>query len=310
MIRLTLICFLIISCATQDKTNEVSTVSISTEQGAQLKISKKSSTDYGPTREGGETTTNTDEGEVRNPIVELNAYSTLYSSLALIEYLKRCEKENIKISVIRASGFASLIAVLYAENQSVNHVEWKLFELIKKIDKHTALSEKWLLSIQKFLEKEFKQKRLHQLKTLVAIPEVIDRKLNLNTTGKITDSIMNSLSTTKKVSFLLRPGLFHKLEKEFGSDIKATIAFLPEKIGFKNLIDYELGVYASYLSFLEKNRDEFSSISTSDGRKYYIDELAPLSDMTSPFDSNIDQHVKSLKNQIKEWKEQNSTSSI
>lgn len=308
---LILILIFLTACATKDKSSEVATVSISNEEATKLEIDKQNSNDYGPTS-GRENLSNDEEKnkESREPVIQLNIYSSLYASLALVEYLKMSEKENIKFSIILANGFASLISVLYAQDQSVSRVEWKLFELIKKLDGKIPFSGEWLETIQIFLTKEFKQKKLHQLKTLVSLPEIKNNQLILNSTGLIVDAVMKSLSMTNKTSYILSPIAYNQNESGLNPDIRKNISFIPRQVGFKNLIDYEWGVYASYLSFLDKSSNNYTLITTQDESKYYIDELTPLSDMTSPFNAGIEQNILELKESIKQWKEENTTSSI
>lgn len=292
------------SCSLQKNSNSIDTISIEDSSGRDLSINSENNDDYGPSTL--EEDTQQTIGAKKKLIHSLTVYSTLYSSLGLVSLLAESDKRKINFSVIAANGFASLISVLYAKKKSSNYLEWKLFDLLKRLKGSAPYSKRWYSEIEKFLKSEFGNMQLQQLKVLVLIPESTNKGIKLSSTGLVVTKVMNSISLKNRRSFYQSPADFNYLLKEVGVDLNLPVAFLPEKSNFKYLSGYNWGIFTTYLSFLEQNNHLFRSVGTI--KEQVLDSIYPLTDISSIYSEAIEKTLNDYQLSIEEWKTQNSAS--
>ena len=292
-----------LSCTLQKKSGEYDTISIDNEDNRDLSIDPNQEGEYGPSGDG------EPFGEPKKSeslVHALSVYSTLYSSFALVELFSEAEKNNIKFSIIAANGMASLISVLYAKKKSSNYLEWKLFDLNKRLSGEIPFSSSWRKTIDDFLKEEFGNMQLQQLQALVLIPEKHKGVRSLRSTGSIRQTVMRSISLENKRSFYSSPFELRERMSKLGFDLDLSVAFMADKTQFKNLTGFQWGIFTTYLSFLEKNRHIFQSINAQD--EQLLDEIQPLSDIKTSFRESIQEAIKTYKDQISNRNSQNSTS--
>lgn len=279
------------------------TISIGDGKDKDLSIDSEGNNEYGPT--GGESNQALPNSE-KKIINSLTVYSTLYSSLGMVDLLAQAEKKKISFSLIAANGFASLISVLYAKEKSSNYLEWKLFDLLKRLKSKTPFTSDWEDTIRSFLKKEFGDMQLQQLKVLVLIPEKVGRDIKLSSSGNVVEKVMNSLSLKNKNSFYLSAKKIDVELASFGIDLNLSVAYLPNKPTFKLLTGYQWGLYTTYLSFIDRNNQLYRAI-TTDGDQV-VDEVSPLSDLKNSYFESINEVLDDYAKEIEQWKIENSTS--
>lgn len=280
------------------------TISIGETSDRDLSINSDSSDGYGPS-----TGEESDERiqESKKIVNALTVYSTLYSSLALVPLLKESESRKIPFSIITANGFASIVAVLYAKKKSSNYLEWKLFDLLKRLKDITPFSKRWESVIEKFLKAEFGAMQLQQLKVLVLIPENSKGEVKLSSTGSVVSKVMQTISLQNKRSYYQSPKDFTRKLDVIGMDLNLSVAFTSEKSNFKYLSGFKWGLYTTYLSFLDQNSHLYQAISTP--KEQILDAVSPLSDISSTYRVSIEKILNDYQLKIEDWKNQNSTSS-
>lgn len=291
------------SCSTNQKVPEVEIVTLKKENLNNLKIDTSIVINEAPQGVAVESST-----EELKAVKSLTIYSTLYSSLALVEFFKKSDKQKNKYEIITTNGFASIIAVLYAEKGSASLLEWKLFKLLKSIKGQKPFSKVWNRSIRNFLEKEFGERRLDSLTLKVGIPKIIEGEVELNTKGIIVTSVMDSLAMTSKNAFYLKPVYYRAPLNKLNVDIKYQISFVPTKFNFKNLEGYTWGIFTNYLSFIQDKPEDVLFISTE--QSLWIDSINPLSDIIHAYSNSIEDALNQFIEIEKEWVEENTTSSI
>ena len=296
--------FIFSACTLQKKSGDFDTISIGGEDERDLSIDPNQNGDYGPM---GEEDGNSSEAISSNNLVHgLSVYSTLYSSFALVELFAAAEKKKINFSIIAANGFASLISVLYAKKKSSNYLEWKLFDLNKRLKDSTPFSRSWESVIRDFLEEEFKDMQLQQLKALVVIPEKVNGVTILSSTGSVVEKVMKTLSLKNKGSFYLSPFDYTDKMKTLGLDMNLSVAFTADKTNFNTLSGFQWGLYTTYLSFIENNRHLFQSVNALDTQT--LDMIVPLSDVKTSYRKSINEVLQEYDQKIEDWNSQNSTS--
>jgi len=303
--RILIIYLLLTGCSAQKTSSEFETVSMNSGVDTELKISENQTETYGPDNQ------NANE-EIKaltekEPVISLSVYSSLYSSLALVDLFKRLEKEQLNISMIDANGFAAVVAALYAKEKSSNALEWKLFSLLKKIEGIKPYSKEWKEVVESFLEDEFKNMRLEQLKIFLKIPFLSNEKMILLKTGKITEVLLKNLDLNDNENYFKRPAIYKRDLMESASDLNFNIVFLPKDIKFKLIDGYSWGIFTNYLGFIMKHSDEITKIETD--RSLYLDELLPLSEINSAYSEGIKTTVEQFQAELKTWKEEITASS-
>lgn len=278
----------LVSCSHFKKSNGLDTISLSEGDSSSLSIEEQAESTYGPYYN--EEISKNKLNEKRIPVHSLNVYSTLYSTLGIVQLFKVAERNNIKFSVITANGFGSLISVIYAKKNSSNYLEWKLFDLLKRIKGLPPFQKKWNDQIRVFLNKEFGSLELQQLNTLVFIPKVVGKEVKLLSSGKVVERVMAALKLDAASNQYLKPAPFTNDFRSYSSDFHLSIAFTAQRSELKNLSGYEWGIYTNYLSFLNRNTHLYQGISTSNIQ--VLDEVIPLSDVANSYQDSIEKVIK------------------
>jgi hypothetical protein len=297
--------FILSSCARQSKVYEIGTVDLDSAKEQNLKIDKKTNTAYGPSsgaKHKNKQHTSTD----REPVVGLTLYSTLYNSLSIINLIKQLDSNDINLSMMSANGFGSLLISLYAKEKSISFLEWKLFELRKRLIGLVPFSRNWKKVLKIFLDKEFQEIQLHQMKMLVLIPTILDGELVLQRSGRVADKVYAAIDLSNKSNFIRNPRIYEQKMKEFSADIHLSyypLSIMPVLVKVEGL---NWGLYTKYLGYLVKNTDIIKNESTT---KTNIDELQPLSDIQKSFQGANKLLTEKLIDRINQWKQENTASS-
>ena len=290
-----------ISCATQSTRSDLDTVDVSSGTNNGLEINEKSSSGYGPTIEIDEESKTSKK--VREPIIAVVNFSTLYHSLGLVSELKKIESENIKVSVISAYGFGGVIAALYAKERSVSYVEWKLFSLTKKLSSYKIYSEEWTQELTLFLKEEFKDLKTNQLAIQLIVPTLSLGEVVYEQQARVASVLIDSLQMQRENSFFRSPQNFDlKLERDFSLDFIYKTAYLPVTPTITKLNSFQYGVYTSYLGRLLAQPEQFGLLKAP--VKQEIDEISLISELENLYEALIDERTQKLKTKIEKWKEE------
>lgn len=299
-----LILILLFSCSTAQKKEEIVNVEMSTDISANVEIDKTQNTSYGPSIE----TAPKIKTKPRSAVISLTLYTSMYQSLAFLDLIKKLEKNSINISMISSQGFGSVLAALYAKEKSTSYLEWKLFDLLKRLKGKKIYSKDWSQTINSFISAEFKGLKVNQLKILLLIPEFNGSSLVMNKSEKVSSVLKRAISLKEKSSFMTHPRLYHNDFTKMGADISLMLGFLPQFINFKNLDGYEWGVYTRYLGQVLKSENEVEILRTS--KKVELDSLQPLSDINELYSVDLDLYIQTIIERHKQWQEENTNSTI
>lgn len=302
--------FLLTSCTVDSnrKSNSIDSVDFSRKfHSPQLETGIEGEDVYGPV--AAQTSGNLiEENSQKTPILALDLSPALYQSFAYLKLFSELEKNKVNINIIISSGFSSIIAALYAKYKSANRLEWKTYALIRKIDEvDEVYSDKWFKTIKDFLDKEFGDLGLEQLKVLMAIPSYSaeDGKLELKYKGSVVNAIMASLNIqTSKESFLLKPSVdYFNKEKVFGVDKTFRVSAFPKRFRLKTHSGYVLGVYSKNAGFIHYKNENFHII---DSEKYlYLDKIPNISDLMSSVSAPSEEISLKILKSIEEWTNKN-----
>lgn len=296
-----LICLFSFSCQVRRAKNSDFAVVDLEQKYSKPQVTKINSDEnvYGPVSEN--TLTGEKEGEV-NPIVALDFAPALYNSLGYIELLSHLERKSIRPKVIITSGFSLLVASLYAKYQSTNRVNFKMFELMGKLQKTDGVfSKDWLDEVASFLEKEFKNSTIESLPTLVVIPKYEQNNLKIVYSGNIKENIMASLSLNKsRENFLIRPSINYRPEvKKLGIDFYYQFSALGDKVSFNRPSGFLLGVYSKIRGFSKYKPHGFEEINLNNNT---IDNIPNIVDLMRVAKSNSFMLSEKIITNIDEWK--------
>ena len=301
MILLVAIMLIFASCAQTPDLTDFDSVDLAREGQDHLRIDERNTAVYGPDAKP-EQMDIPEQSRIREPVVGLAHYSTMYHSQALIQSLRVMEEKSIKISVMTGYGFGGILAALYAKNKSVSYVEWKLFSLMKILKKNPIYSPGWLEKIRQFLNQEFQDKKANQLAILFAVPRYNKKgELILDYTDRIAKLLFSSLQMDQKGSFFTRPQPLKALMKNnLSADIVHTSAYLPERPQISQLADLEYGIQTMYLSKIMQEPDLFGLHSTP-GR-IAIDQLSQPSDIDFLYQDSEENQLEQLEQEINKWR--------
>lgn len=298
--KLIFLLLLIISCSTQKVTSDIETVSFQDNDQEKLKIKEQTIQDITNDNEA-------EKKEERVPEISLSIYSSLYSSLGFLNLFTEIEKENIEINQITANGLAAVIAAVYAQDKSVNTLEWKLFKLLKSLKGITPYTSKWRERVEDFCKEEFKNKKLQDLKLAVIIPVYEQGILSIAKEGSIVDVLINNLQIESDKNYFKKPSIFKRDLVNQVSDLNFNATFLPEEMKFKLIDGYSWGIFTNYFGFLLKNSNDIYAMKTS--TNLALDELLPLSDFKAAYAESAKIFVEKMSLEISNWKEEITASS-
>lgn len=299
-----LIFLVIFSCTTKQKVNDSFTETVSLEgttEAISVDVNKESVDTYGPTFHGEQQDLQKSTTE-RAPVVTLDFVPSLYASLSYITLFKELEKKKIYPNIMVANGFSLIIASLYGKYKNSNKLEWKVFALLRKLQGIKVYSSEWYDEIESFLNDEFGNTRIEQLKVLVVVPGSL-KKQKLVTTGKVSQVIMDSLSLTNSYAFINKPHFKYQSKvKELGSDLYFVVNSLPKKFNFKTPNGFVWGLYTR-ISGLYDNVDKNVLNIKSDIK--FLDTLPNLSDLLINTRSDVSQITDTISQEITEWVNKN-----
>ena len=294
----------LVSCTKQKKEYGLGTVSLDNSDAISLVINKNANTSYGPDVDLSDE--NSKEVAPREVILSLNLYSTLYQSVAVIDLLKRLEKEGINISILGGNGFASLLLALYAKEKSITYLEWKLFDLQKNLIDLIPYSPDWRSYLENFLQTEFGELRLSDLKTLLLIPIIKNDEVTFNDSAKVRKIVLESMTVENRKNILFSPEDFTMLFQKYSSDIHINMTYLSSNPKILKLDGFRWGVLTKYLGRL-KQIESNNILDSKD--QLYLDKLISVSDIQKSFEQSNKNFVEKLKLKLDEWSQKNSTSS-
>jgi hypothetical protein len=240
-----LILFLFISCTTKkiSKPETSSTVDLVTPEKSEVVI---------------DTVIDTTQ---ETPTVINKKYNFLllaggYDSYVLIDLLKFFEKKQIieEINEFYSCGIGSLILALYANSESFNQFEWKIFKFksILKSEKE-IFSNDWNKVLKQFIEGEFQNKKIENLNKKLAFIKIDEHanKIKIIRKGEIKKLLMNELDSrlNKKHQSLMWSKMFDlkRLDNQEGLNL-IVINTAPQKLNMKNPDGYIWGILSRKFS--------------------------------------------------------------
>lgn len=293
---------LFIGCSSQKITSEVETVTFQNDSNSELKIKDQTISDLKI-----DTQTSVEKAEQKEPSISMSIYSSFYSSLALVELLKRLEKSETKVKSFSVNGLAAVIVSLYGIDESTNTLEWKLFKLLKGLKGLTPYKADWRKKVLEFCQNEFKNKKFSDLKFKVQIPTNDAAGRGFISEGLLTKAIEENLQIESNKNYFKKPAIFKRDLVNDVSDIHFNLSFIPQNIQFKLVDGYSWGIFTNYFGFILKNEAEINTIKTD--ADINIDELLPLGDITTTYNKSIEDFVETIQNEVNTWKEEFTASS-
>ena len=287
---------------------DIETISLDenqTDRSKKVYIDKDSSIGYGPdVLENGE-----DEKAKgkRIPILSLHLMPALYGSYAYITLLKDLEKRDIKPKIIASSGFSTIIAALYAKKASTSYLEWKIYELTSKIKGKTPFTEDWLDIVDSFIDREFKNQNLSQMKSLLVIPKIKKGQVELIVSGKVAPLLKDNLRFNGSQHFFNSPELFSRKLEKIGADIIVNLSAFPRRLTSSSLGDFHWGVYTSYASKIMTLNEDIYHLEND--KFTFIDIIKPASTVNSLFKERSYEIGEKVEELYKAWQEEISSSS-
>lgn len=293
--------FALISCASGEKSSEIGSVDLDQVDQNRVAINKVETSEE-------KTEEVADEQKETAPKINLVLHSSIYHSYAVLNLLKKLDKEEFKFDSVVTHGFASIVMALYAKDLSISTLEWKLFDFHKRLKGKKAFSKKWKTEVYEFISKEFRRVKFSDLKQSLAILVIEDGKVKLRRMGNVLAALQLAIDIKGKNNFLSRPQIIDIELKKLNWDINFKFAFMPEQVLLSELDGFAWGIYTRYLGFLMKEVKEGELIVVKGSKNIELDKLLPISDYSFQYRSSIDQYYLSIQNEMKEWKEENTSS--
>lgn len=278
MIKLLLV-FVFIACAQTSKNNTDSNVVDINDitSSPKVDIDKTASVEYGPSiGEEIKPEKLKNESTPKAKLYSLVLQPSLYKSFGYIAVFKKIEELDKRPIVLSSMGFSAIICALYAKHLKPNLVEWKAYELYQSIKEYPPYSAKWKKIVKEFLDKEFKNQKLSQLKILLLIPKSINDNAILSPTDKVTKAIMESLNISGKnsKSYMLKTSRSYLDKfKNYGSENTIYISNLPEVIKTKKSNKLIEQIYKNFAV----RQDSIITLEGSNSN-LFIDSIANISD--------------------------------
>lgn len=198
-----------------------------------IQISEKVPVNYGPSLIAYEKYEEAQKKEAK--LFSIDFYPALYKSFGYISLFKELEKKELKPAVVSSFGFSSVVVALYAKNMKANIVEWKSYSLYQDLKEYSPYSKDWLKTVKDFLEKEFGNLKLSQLKILMLIPSPKGTGISVSPTKLVSKAIMKSLYISKQNSLMVKgdKNYLSSFDK-YGVEIPFRVSLLPSRISMKN----------------------------------------------------------------------------
>lgn len=249
---------------------------------------------------------NIEEETEKKVKISLTLYSSIYHSLAAIELLKELDKNSIELFQVSSQGFGNLIFGLYGKYHSVGKVEWSLFKLLKQLNPYRPYSKKWMDIVNDFIDEEFKDERLEELRPKLIIPVLAEHsKVLYMDKGKAKTWIKNSLNLERKDQFYLKPQLYHFGLDRFLPDLNIAVSFIANTPKVSKMNGYSYGLITSHLGVILNSSDELNLLRTD--IQWSMDELMAVSEISQAYRDEILKFIEELKKKIKNWQEEGSS---
>ena len=246
----------------------------------------------------------------REPVIALHLAPAGYHMAGYISLLRSIEQQKIKIAAISGEGLSSVLAALYAKYNDSNRVEWKLYSMFGRLQKVPFYSIKWKEKVQTFLEKEFENKKEHQLRSLLLVPLVVNDEVVMTKEEPVEIAVMSSLNITgsglkaERLSSLLSTEVDYKeyLTQHASADIVFQVGILPENFNLKGNSGYQYGIYSKKVYLLAKKSDVFYQL---DYLENPIDEIPNIGEAIARTKKSSDNITSVMLKKINDWKNVN-----
>jgi len=287
-----ILCLFFIACQNRSIKNEMSTINFDKKSKSSINISDEQGL-YGPISTEA-TSLNSDE-EV-SKVIAVKLMPALYNSFLYVQILKKLEKEKIIVNVIESNGFTALIAALYADSESMTDFEWKIFKLYKSLDGLESFSGSWQDKVLEFTQKEFKNKKLFQLKKLLLIPRVSKKKLYYDHDLKVSEAIALEIQNRTRESFYINPVFDDQgFKKTSRCDSCFYLSANSPRIKLENYASDQLSIFSKITGLVYKNDSKIHIIEDIEEN---MDKLNGLEIFYHKYDEKIDKLIAKIKDDI------------
>ena len=189
-------------------------------------------------------------------ILGLNFSPALYHSVYYIELLKILSEKKVKPFVL-TYGFPALVVATFGLNNSYNETKWKLFKLFKELKPETPFSSGWFDVIEKYLKKNFKEKRLSQLDFPLGITNYKEGSLVVDYQSSIRYKVLESIKVNSPQLSRMSANsalIYDQLFRRFKVKRYYNISTLPRKIDLKRPNNFAYGLYTRISGELDPQR--------------------------------------------------------
>lgn len=239
-----------------------------------IEISEKVPVNYGPAVIASDEVKTAEKKEKK--LFSIDFYPALYKSFGYISVFKELELKELRPALVSSFGFSSIVVALYSKNLKANIVEWKTYSLYQKLKDLKPYSSNWMDEIKTFLEKEFGDTKLSQLKILMLVPTFKKSGVYFSPTKLVRKAIYKSIDL-KKSSTLLVNGDKNYLKKfsKYGVEEAFRVSLLPNVINLKHKHNNLLEIYRNLNTF---NKSSENNIIQDYKKETLIDSIFNLSD--------------------------------
>lgn len=218
-----------------------------------IEISEKVPVNYGPSVIASDEVKTAEKKEKK--LFSIDFYPALYKSFGYISVFKELELRELKPAVVSSFGFSSIVVALYAKNLKANIVEWKTYSLYQKLKDLKPYSKDWMDEIKTFLEKEFKDTKLSQLKILMLVPSIKKSQVYFSPTKLVRKALYKSIDLEKSLTLLVSGGKnYLKRFSKYGVEEAFRVSLLPREIKLKQTQSNLLNIYNN-LNLINKSSE-------------------------------------------------------
>ena len=303
----------LLSCALNSQQNDkgINTVEVPLQQKKVL-IDKDNHTyhsSYGPVEIIQDNSKNS-VMVVREPVVGIHLAPAAYHVAGYISLFRSLEEHKIKISALSGEGISAIVAALYAKYQDSNRVEWKLYALFGNLKDVYPFTKEWKQRIALFLEEEFQDQKLHQLKALLLVPLISNHEIVVRSNALVVTTLMSSLNITgadsksiTQSSLLSTQVNFKRYLEDFAkTDIIFQVSILPETFKLSGNSGFLLGIYSKKFYQLAKQGSLFYQL---DYLLTPVDEIPNIGEAMARTKKSSDNLAMLIFNKIQMWKTKN-----
>ncbi|EQC45129.1 hypothetical protein M899_3420 [Bacteriovorax sp. BSW11_IV] len=251
------ILFICFSCSQSEKERNILFTGVDVDKTMAIKsspfISKERvrSLDMGPINVEGPDQVY-DEKIENKKVIALYLGPGLHKSFAYIPVISCLKRMDLDFHIIAGAEFSAMIASLYAYDLTAEEIDWKLYQMSEEIKNKTIYSKDWSETIVKFVDKEFKNKRIQGATKVLAVAEYdLKKKKNVLTfKGNLKTSLLNNLSLTFSGNnvnsvFGSEDDIVEELKKR--ADYVIVLDVLGDKLKLNSINDYLYGVYGKLI---------------------------------------------------------------